>query len=191
MGHKGTTTIELALDFEVATGCELPFPKKPGATGPGAFLHAGDTGAPGRSPATAAERARLFGNAWRGLERLAGKQLHPGRKDKLTRSLQPLGYHPPLSGFSRRPVLLGGENTERALRGLFGLPEQGWAVSGNPGALRRRPMYPAGRACLLAESTTPVGEGPGAAEAEPQTARAGSPGGEQAEGTAAEGDRWP
>ena len=83
--------LELALDFEVAAGCELPFPKRAGATGPGAFQRAGDPGVPGRSPATAGKRASLFAAAWRRLERRASKQLHPGRKDKLTRGLRPLG----------------------------------------------------------------------------------------------------
>ena len=107
-GEAEVTYLELALDFEGTMGCELPFPKQAGATGPGAFVHAGDAGVAGRSPAKAADWARLFGFAWRALERLCGKQFHPGRKDKLTRGLQPLGSHQPLSGFSRRPVFRGG-----------------------------------------------------------------------------------
>ena len=144
-GEAGVSYLELALDFEVAMGCELPFPK-PGATGPASFVFAGDPGVDGRSPASAAERARLFGDAWRCLERRVQRQLHPGRKDKHTKGLRPLGHWPPLSGFSRRPVLLGGEATERALQGLLGLKGRGSAPGGNPRALHRRPMYRAGRA---------------------------------------------
>ena len=118
-GEAGVSYLELALDFEVAMGCELPFPK-PGNSGAAAVVFAGDPGVDGRSPASAAERARLFGAAWRCLERRAQRQLHPGRKDERTKGLRPLGYWPPLSGFSRRPVLLGGAATERALQGLLG-----------------------------------------------------------------------
>ena len=166
---------------------ELPFPKRAGATVPGAFLHAGDPGVPGRSTATAGKRASLFAAAWRRLERRAGKQLHPGRKDKLTRGLRPLGYHPPLSGFSRRPLLLGGEATERALCGLLGLHHGGGGrAPGSPLAMRKRPMYLPGRPCLL-PGMTPAGreeaEAPTSAEAgdgEAATSPAPAPPGEGA-----------
>ena len=124
---------------------------------------------PGRSPATAGKRASLFAVAWRGLERRAAKQLNPGRKDKLTRGLRPLGYHPPISGFSRRPLLLGGEATERAPCGLLGLQHGGGGrAPGSPLAMRKRPMYLPGRPCLL-PGMTPAGreetEAPPSAEA--------------------------
>ena len=72
-GEGMVSFLELALDFEVAAGCELPFPKRAGATGPGAFLQAGDPGVPGRSPAPTGKRASLFAAAWPCLERRAGK----------------------------------------------------------------------------------------------------------------------
>ena len=156
-GEGGISFLELAMDFEVSMGEELPFPKKQGATGPAAFVHAGSPGVAGRSPASAADRARLFGQAWRCLERRSGKQLHPGRKDARTKTLRPLGYWPPLSGFSRRPLLLGGEATEKALRGLLGLSGPGAPISGNPLALRRRPAYRADRGCLIPGAEAPGG----------------------------------
>ena len=178
-GEAGVSHLELALDFEVAMGRELPFPRREGATGPGAYVHAGDPGVPGRSPAAAQERARTFGAAWRCLERRSQKPLHPGRKEKHTRTLRALGYNQPLSGFSRRPVLLGGEDTERALGNLLGLGGRGphLVPPGDPTALRRRPAYRRGRPCLV------PGASPERAkeEAAPQGAQAdpaAKPGGE-------------
>ena len=71
--------------------------------------------------------------------------------------LRSLGYWPPLSGFSRRPLLLGGEATEKALRGLLGLSGPGAPISGNPLALRRRPAYRADRGCLIPGVEAPGG----------------------------------
>lgn len=96
------TYVELALDYEVAMGVDLPpVPSRL------------DT-----AQVPIADRARGFAMLLRMLREVAAPALvHPGEHRYNVHSLAPLGV-PPSAGLTRRPVLLGGAQTERLLKQL-------------------------------------------------------------------------
>ena len=102
---RTVTYVELALDFEVATGMDLPASKR----------HRDGT------PPPIADRAQAFANILRTLTVLLSPlPVHGGHCIRLSYSLAPLGV-PRSAGLSRRPILAGGAETERLLHQLEAL----------------------------------------------------------------------
>ena len=104
MPTRGITFVELAMDFEVATGVSLPAaPRR-------------DAGAQASPPV--ADRAQAFAAMLKALDtHAAPRPLHGGSRTPRARSLQPLGLTPTM-GLTERPVLVGGSATEAVLRQL-------------------------------------------------------------------------
>ena len=119
----GITFVELAVDFEVVTGMNLPAAPRRGG---------------GRVVPPIADRAQAVAAMLKALAIHAAPALiHGGERSPSVRSLQLLGL-PPSFGLAARPVLLGGAASEDVLRQLARVPRQPSTV---PRARRGHPAW--------------------------------------------------
>ena len=103
---RGITYIELAVDFELAMGVDLPCAPR----------HRGIS-----APVPIGDRALAFSNILRHVTEHLGTLPHAGRSTRKIRSLVPFGL-PVGAGLSARPILLAGSATEAVLRQLHTVP---------------------------------------------------------------------
>ena len=97
---RGITYIELAVDFELAMGVDLPCAPR----------HRGLS-----APVPIGDRSFAFSNILRHVTEHLGTLPHAGRSTRKIRSLAPFGL-PVGAGLPARPILLAGSATEAVLR---------------------------------------------------------------------------
>ena len=111
----GVTYFELAIDYEVTSGLDLPYSNKDREAG----------------VQTLSERARVLRAMMRELSRQAQAPLYAGVDRDHIYCLAPLGISNS-AGISRRPVLLGTAETEQVVKVFEGMQHMGWADSAVP-----------------------------------------------------------